>query len=39
MMKRVVVNVNGQKYRVPCKDETVQWLQEDVGRRYERHNK
>ena len=38
---RVVVSVNGQKFRVPCSrsgDSTVGWLKQDVASRYERHN-
>ena len=39
---RVIVSVNGQKFRVPCNrasGNTVGWLGDNVARRYERHNK
>jgi hypothetical protein len=39
---RVIVTVNGQKFRVPCSrvsDHSIGWLGADVARRYERHNK
>ncbi len=39
---RLIVTVNGQKFRVPCGvqgREDVSWLKEDVARRYERYNK
>jgi hypothetical protein len=39
---RVIVSVNGQKFRVPCSrssGHSVGWLGDNVARRYERHNK